>query len=105
MTEEARNLDLTRYGKAVFGMFSGQAQQVKLRFQNALAGVVIDRFGRGAMLVPDGEDHFTFTTEIVVSPVFYGWLAGFGEKAEILFPETVRAEFAAQCRQTLRLYE
>ena len=45
MTEEAKNLDLTRYGKAVFGMFSGQAQQVKLRFQNSLAGVVLDRFG------------------------------------------------------------
>lgn len=87
MTEEAKTLDLTRYGKAVFGMFSGQAQQVKLRFQNSLAGVVIDRFGRDAMLVPDGNEHFTFTTEIVVSPVFYGWLAGFGERAEILFPE------------------
>ena len=105
MTEEAKNLDLTRYGKAVFGMFSGQAQQVKLRFQNSLAGVVLDRFGKDAMLVPDGNEHFTFTTEIVVSPVFYGWLAGFGERAEILFPESVRAEFAAQCRKTLELYE
>ena len=105
MTEEAKNLDLTRYGKAVFGMFSGQAQQIKLRFQNSLAGVVLDRFGKDAMLVPDGNEHFTFTTEIVVSPVFYGWLAGFGERAEILFPESVRAEFAAQCRKTLELYE
>ena len=57
------------------------------------------------MLVPDGNEHFTFTTEIVVSPVFYGWMAGFGERAEILFPESVRAEFAAQCRKTLELYE
>ena len=105
MTEEAKTLDLTRYGKAVFGMFSGQAQQVKLRFQNSLAGVVLDRFGKDAMLVPDGNEHFTFTTEIVVSPVFYGWLEGFGERAEILFPESVRAEFAAQCRKTLELYE
>ena len=104
MTEEAKTLDLTRYGKAVFGMFSGQAQQVKLRFQNSLAGVVIDRFGRDAMLVPDGAEHFTFTTEIVVSPVFYGWLEGFGERVEIPFPESVRAEFAAQCRKTLELY-
>ena len=74
-------------------------------FQNSLAGVVIDRFGKDAMLVPDGNEHFTFTTEIVVSPVFYGWLAGFGERAEILFPESVRAEFAAQCRKTLELYK
>ena len=78
MTEEAKNLDLTRYGKAVFGMFSGQAQQVKLRFQNSLAGVVLDRFGKDAMLVPDGNEHFTFTTEIVVSATWsaaHFWIA------------------------------
>ena len=62
-------------------------------------------FGKDAMLVPDGENHFTFTTEIVLSPVFYGWLAGFGEKAELLFPESVRESFAALCRRTLSQYE
>ena len=31
ITEQARQLDLTRYGKTVFGMFSGTPQQVKLR--------------------------------------------------------------------------
>ena len=105
MTEEAKNLDLTRYGKTVFGMFAGTPQQVKLRFENVLAGVVIDRFGKDTMLVPDGESHFTFTSEIVLSPVFYGWLAGFGEQAEILFPESVRESFAALCRKTLSHYE
>ena len=105
ITEQARQLDLTRYGKTVFGMFSGTPQQVKLRFRNSLAGVVIDRFGKSAMLVPDGESHFTFTTEIVLSPVFYGWLAGFGEQAEIVFPASVREDFADLCRRTLALYE
>ena len=105
ITEEAKNLDLSRYGKNVFGMFAGTPQQLRLRFHKSLAGVVIDRFGKSAMLIPDGPEHFTFTTEIILSPVFYGWLAGFGEKAEILFPETVRAEFASLCRQTLRQYE
>ena len=105
ITEQARQLDLTRYGKTVFGMFSGTPQQVKLRFRNSLAGVVIDRFGKSAMLVPDGESHFTFTTEIVLSPVFYGWLAGFGEQAEIVFPASVREDFTDLCRRTLALYE
>ena len=105
ITEQARQLDLTRYGKTVFGMFSGTPQQVKLRFRNSLAGVVIDRFGKSAMFVPDGESHFTFTTEIVLSPVFYGWLAGFGEQAEIVFPASVREDFADLCRRTLSLYE
>lgn len=105
ITDEAKNLDLSRYGKNVFGMFAGSPQQVKLRFHKSLAGVIIDRFGKETMLVPDGDEHFTFTTEIVVSPVFYGWLAGFGDKAEILFPETVQNEFTALCRLALRQYE
>ena len=105
ITDEAKNLDLSRYGKNVFGMFAGSPQQVKLRFHKSLAGVIIDRFGKETMLVPDGDEHFTFTTEIVVSPVFYGWLAGFADKAEILFPETVQNEFTALCRLALRPYE
>ena len=105
ITDEARNLDLSRYGKNVFGMFAGQPQQLRLRFENSLCGVVLDRFGKDAMLIPDGEGRFTFTTEIVLSPVFYGWLAGFGSKAEILFPESVRQEFAALCRQAAQQYD
>ena len=105
MTDEAKNLDLSRYGKNVFGMFAGSPQQVKLRFHKSLAGVIIDRFGKETMLVPDVDEHFTFMTEIVLSPVFYGWLAGFGDKAEILFPETVQNEFNALCRLALRQYE
>ena len=105
ISEDARNLDLSRYGKNVFGMFAGTPQQVRLRFHKSLAGVVIDRFGKDAILVPDGEEYFTFTTEIVVSPVFYGWLAGFGDKAGILFPENVQREFSALCRLALRQYE
>ena len=54
ITEQARQLDLTRYGKTVFGMFSGTPQQVKLRFRNSLAGVVIDRFGKSDVRFPSG---------------------------------------------------
>ena len=103
--EAAKNLDLSYYGKNVFGMFSRELQTVKLRFHNSLTGVVIDRFGRNAMLIPDGEEHFVYTAQIAVSPTFFGWLAGFGGRAEILFPEEVRSQFAAQCRESLAQYE
>lgn len=102
---EAQTLDLSRYGKNVFGMYAGTPQTIQLRFENTLAGVVLDRFGRSSMLVPDGEHHFTFTSEIALSPVFYGWLAGFGRKAEIVYPEAVRAEFCALCREALSQYD
>ena len=80
VTEETKRLDLARYSRAVFSMFSGQVQPVRMRFDNSLAGVVIDRFGRDSMLIPDGPNHFTFTAEIAVSPLFLSWVAGFGAK-------------------------
>lgn len=104
VTEETKNLDLARYSRAVFSMFGGQVQQVRMRFDNTLAGVVIDRFGRDSILVPDGPDHFTFTTEIAVSPVFLGWIAEFGNKVRILYPKTVIAAYWAQLAESLTQY-
>ena len=77
----------------------GTEPQIHLRFENALAGVVIDRFGRGTPCVPDGPDKFICTVEVAVSPNFFGWLASFGARAELLSPASVREAFVALCRE------
>ncbi|MBQ1264171.1 MAG: WYL domain-containing protein [Oscillospiraceae bacterium] len=99
ITDELRNIDLSSYGKNVFSMFGGETVQVKLRFENALSGVALDRFGHDVMLIPDGSDHFTCTTPITVSPNFYGWVAGFGGRVQILFPQNVVDGYKALCKQ------
>ncbi len=104
-TEETKNLDLSRYGKQVFGMFNGELRQVRMRFENNLAGVVIDRFGKDVMLIPDGDDHFTCTEEIMVSPVFYAWIASFGTRAKLLSPESVVRGFRETIEQIQIMYE
>lgn len=103
-TEQTRNLDLANYGKQVFGMFNGTKQTVRMRFENALAGVVIDRFGKDIMLIPDGDDHFTCMAEIMVSPLFYGWVASFGTRIRLLSPESVVNGFRENCAQILAEY-
>ena len=98
MDAQTRELDLTEYGKNVFGMFAGSREQLRLRFDRSLAGVVIDRFGRGTPCVPDGPDAFICTVEVAVSPNFFGWLASFGARAQLLSPAPVREAFVALCR-------
>ena len=98
MDAQTRELDLTEYGKNVFGMFAGSREQLRLRFDRSLAGVVIDRFGRGTPCVPDGPDAFVCTVEVAVSPNFFGWLASFGARAQLLSPAPVREAFVALCR-------
>ena len=84
------DFDIASYAKKHFGMFSGREGQVTLRCRNSLVGVVLDRFGREVILVPDGEEHFTVTVQAVVSPQFLGWVFGLGEGVTIKGPEWAR---------------
>lgn len=95
---------LNAYTRRVFQMYAGSATAVKLRFHNTLAGVVVDRFGPDAMMIPDGPEHFTCTQEVAVSPMFLSWVIGFGSKAEILWPKEVAEQCLALCREAAAQY-
>ncbi len=102
--EKTDALDLSAYGKTVFSMFGGEIVSVKMRFTNDLAGVVIDRFGRESMLIPDGEKHFTFTAQVAVSATFFAWLSQFGGRAKVLFPQSVAERHIQLLKQSLAQY-
>ena len=96
---------LVNHANRLFQMFAGETAQVKLRFHRDLINVVIDRFGRDTMLIPDGEEHFVFTVDVAVSPMFLSWVIGFGSKARVLYPQSVVEQCKAMCRETLSQYE
>ena len=87
--EAFKALDMAVYARKVFGMFSGTDQRITLRFENALVGAVLDRLGRDIPIVPDGESHFLVTAEVIVSPQFFAWVAGFGNQVRIMSPDAV----------------
>ena len=97
--------DLSVYGKSVFSMFAGELTQVRLLFENKLAGVVLDRFGRDAILVPEDEEHFSFTAPVALSDSFLGWLTQFGTKVRILHPQAAAERYRRLLAETLRQYE
>ena len=86
-------------------MFSGREARVQLRFENRLAGPVLDRLGTDAMLIPDGEAHFTVLADVVVSPQFYAWVCGFGDGVQILSPQWAAEGYAEHIRRIAALYE
>lgn len=111
VTEEPRGgqeayekLDMAAYSRKVFGMFSGEAQSVQLRFANYLAGAVLDRLGRDTMLIPDGEKHFTVRTNVVVSPQFFAWVCGFGDGVQILAPDDVVTAMKEHVEKIVKQY-
>lgn len=112
LTDEPRDgeevcaaLDMGVYARKTFGMFTGEETSVRLRFETELVGPVLDRLGRDVMLVPDGEDHFTVRTDVIVSPQFFAWVLGFGSRARVLEPESVVDELRAYLHQVSALYE
>ncbi len=96
---------LTEHANRLFQMYAGEQTAVKLRFHRSLINAVIDRFGREVMLIPDGEEHFVFTAEVAVSPMFLSWVIGFGQKAKILYPESVVQACQDLCREALAQYD
>jgi predicted DNA-binding transcriptional regulator YafY len=85
-------------------MYRGEEVNITLRGNRSMVGVVLDRFGQDLILIPDGEDHFNFTVPVAVSPMFLSWVIGFGNKAKILYPQSVAEQCRDLCRETLSQY-
>ena len=95
---------LHEHANRLFQMYSGDAVDVKLRFHRSLVNVVVDRFGKDTMMIPDGEEHFLFTVRVAVSPMFLSWVIGFGGKAKILYPQSVIDRCRELCREAMEQY-
>lgn len=87
--EYFRKFDIAEYSKKIFGMFDGEEELVTLRFDNNLAGVVIDRFGREITFFTLDDNHFEVKVRVAVSRQFFGWLIALGAGVEVTGPECV----------------
>jgi predicted DNA-binding transcriptional regulator YafY len=95
---------LHEHANRLFQMFAGDSVNVKMRFHKTLANVVIDRFGRDTILIPEGSEYFNFTVNVAVSPMFLSWVIGFGTKARILHPQSVIDSCRTMCLEAMQQY-
>ena len=93
------------HANRLFQMYSGEIVNVKMQFEKDFANVVIDRFGKDTMLIPEPDGiHFNFTVPVALSPMFFSWLIGFGDKARILYPQKAIDACKELCREVLTQY-
>ena len=97
--------DMASYSRQVFGMYGGETCNVRIRCENSLASVVIDRFGQDVTILSNYEDSFEFTAKVMISPTFFSWVMGFGNKMKIISPDYVAHELAKTASEILDLYE
>lgn len=103
--EHFKKLDMADYAKKSFGMFGGKEQEVKLLVANNLAGVIIDRFGKDVMLIPEDEEHFTVNVKVHVSSQFFGWIFSLGEGVRIIGSSEVVEQMKQEIERVGRQYE
>lgn len=86
--------DIKKYSDRLFGMFGGELERVRLECRNSLAGVMIDRFGKDAAMVPLADkDSFVISFDAFISPQLMGWIFGLGSEVSILGPESLKEMF------------
>lgn len=94
-TRNARiaSFDVREFEIRSFGMFSGDTASVELKVRKEAMGAVIDRFGRDVFSSAreDGTAHVHVV--VLKSPVFYGWLAQFGELIQIVKPQSLIEDY------------
>lgn len=56
------------------GMFEGDSENVRIRCENHLANVIIDRFGNDIPIINVDKEHFETTVKVSVSRMFLGWI-------------------------------
>lgn len=101
--EAAKAIDFDSFSSAMFGMFGGELQYVRLRCEEKFAGAVIDRFGKDIFINPC-EGGFTADVKVSVSPRFFAWVMGFGSGMEIISPEPVVEEMRNMVKSIYALY-
>jgi predicted DNA-binding transcriptional regulator YafY len=87
---DRKAFSITDYIKRTFGMYSGETVSAKIAFNESLVNVVLDHFGNDTRLTDIGGNRFEINAEVSNSPVFLGWMFQFGDKAEIIEPESLR---------------
>lgn len=83
------SLDMAAYTGKMFGMYGGEDKRVRLECDNALAGVMIDRFGKDISLIRLDDKKFAVNVEVAVSRQFLAWIIGLGEGVKIVGPQRI----------------
>lgn len=96
--------DSAIYTKKTFGMFQGKEKTITLRCNNRLVGVIIDRFGKDAVIREMSEEEFEVRVDVAISHQFFGWLTGLGLDVRIIRPESVVGEYKSYIQELATRY-
>lgn len=103
--EQFKKFDMAVYAKKMFGMFGGIEENVRLECNNKLVGVIIDRFGKEAMIISTDSEHFRINVDVEVSQQFLAWIIGLGAGVKVISPEHVVEMMRTEAKRLMEQYK
>lgn len=102
--EKVTGFDVSEHVSGIYGMFGGREESVSVQFDNSLIGLVADRYGRDCSIRRCDENSFVLHTKAQISPQFFAFIFGCGDKARILSPQSVIDEYSQVIKGVAALY-
>ena len=102
--DKYREFDMAHYAKSLFGMYGGEETSVTLEGDNAMVGVLIDRFGKDIAIVPIDDARFEAKVTVAISPQFFGWIMALGRGIRITGPTPVVRRMRAEVKRLAEQY-
>lgn len=95
--------NMANYTNRLFGMFEGEVTKVSLRCPDAMANVIIDRFGNDVQILKGKDGYFTARVEVAVTQLFIGWVMAL-KGVQITGPDPVVELVKQQIKEQYELY-
>jgi len=96
-------INISDYTNKHFGMFDGETQNVRLRCENGVANIMIDRFGTDAPIIRVDDNHFEIVVKVSVSKLFLGWVMSI-PGIRIVSPESTVELMKEEIKRLSELY-
>lgn len=99
--------DSADYSGKLFNMFSGDNQKLKLRCSDSILEEMVDRFGDDceiSKVAGNKGDTFILDTSCVCSEGLVSWLMQFGNKVEVLSPESLKRDIIEKAQSIFDVY-
>jgi predicted DNA-binding transcriptional regulator YafY len=100
------DFSVEEYMRPSFGVFHGEPTQVKIWFAPEAAGYVKEKIWHESQIVSDQKDgSVIFDAEVAGIDEIKIWIMGWGAKAKVLEPESLKEEIKSEIDSLMRLYD
>ena len=103
--EEIEKIDLSKYKRQLFAMYSGELKKVSFVANCSMIDVILDKFGNLVKMSDNNDGTITCTVDVQIGPMFIAWLCSFDTKIKAISPPTLVEMVKEHLTKTISQYE